>query len=249
MMLQNKIAIITGASRGIGAQTAILFAAEGARVVVNFNHNESAARKVVDEITSNDGKAIAIQADVTDAGQVEKMMEIVRKTWGDPDILVINAGMHFKVAPFMQQTWEDFSSKYYGEMKSFYNTSKAVIPGMIAKKAGVIVAVSSGLSRHPGIGFSSHSAAKSAIDALVKSLALELGSSGIRVNTIAPGLTITDATSWMPKEQQEQAAGRTALKRNGIPEDIARAILFMASDLSNHITGTYLSVDGGVAMI
>ena len=249
MMLKDKVAIITGASRGIGAQTAILFAAEGARVIVNFNQNEAAALKVVDEITANNGQAIAIQADVTDAGQVEKMMEIVLKTWGDPDILVINAGMHFKVAPFMQLSWEDFSNKYYGEMKSFYNTSKAVIPGMITRKAGVIVAVSSGLSRHPGMGFSSHSAAKSAIDALVKSLALELGPSGIRVNTVAPGLTITDATSWMPKEQQEQAAGRTALKRNGIPEDIARAILFMASDLSNHITGTYLSVDGGVAMI
>lgn len=249
MMLKDKIAIISGASRGIGAQTAILFAAEGARVIVNYYQNEAAAQKVVNEITSNGGMASAIQADVTDANQVERMMEILRKTWGDPDILVINAGMHFKVAPFMDLTWEDFSSKYYGEMKSFYNTTKAVIPGMIAKKGGVIVAVSSGLSRHPGMGFSSHSAAKSAVDALVKSLALELGPSGIRVNTVAPGLTITDATSWMPKEQQEQAASRTALKRNGMPDDIARAILFMASDLSHHITGTYLSVDGGVAMI
>jgi len=249
MMLKDKVAIITGASRGIGAQTAIIFAAEGARVIVNFNQNQAAAQKVVDEITSNHGIAIAVQADVTDAGQVEKMMEIVRKTWGDPDILVINAAMHFRIAPFMELSWEDFSSKYYGEMKSFYNTSKAVIPGMISKKAGAIVAVSSGLSRHPGMGFSSHSASKSAIDALVKSLALELGPSGIRVNTVAPGLTITDATSWMPKEQQAQAADRTALKRNGMPDDIARAILFMASELSGHITGTYLSVDGGVAMI
>ena len=204
---------------------------------------------MVEEITSANGQAFAVQADVTDVSQVGRMMEIVEKTWGDADILVINAGLHFKVAPFMELSWEEFSYKYYGEMKSFFNTSKAVIPGMIAKKSGVIVAVSSGLSRHPGMGFSSHSASKSAVDALVKSLALELGQFGIRVNTVAPGLTITDATSWMPKEQQELAANRTALKRNGMPEDIARAILFMASDLSNHITGTYLSVDGGVAMI
>ena len=91
---------------------------------------------MVDEITLNGGKAVATQADATDAEQVEKMMEIVSRTSGDPDILVINAGMHFKVAPFMQLTWEDFSRKYYGEMKSFYNTSKAVIPGMIVKKQG-----------------------------------------------------------------------------------------------------------------
>jgi 3-oxoacyl-[acyl-carrier protein] reductase len=249
MLLKDKIALITGASRGIGAETAKLFALEGAKVVVNYNNNQEAAQKVVDEIKSKNGQAIAVQADVTEVEQVEKMMQIIKDHWGNVDILVINAGLRFKVAPFMQLTWEDFSYKYYGEMKSFYNSSKAVIPGMIARKSGVIVAVSSGLSRHPGYGFSSHSASKSAVDALVKSLALELGSMGIRVNTVAPGLTITDATSWMPKEQQEQAANRTALKRNGMPEDIAGAILFMASDLSSHITGTYLSVDGGVSMI
>jgi 3-oxoacyl-[acyl-carrier protein] reductase len=249
MLLKDKIALITGASRGIGAETAKLFALEGAKVVVNYNNNQEAAQKVVDEIKSKNGQAIAVQADVTEVEQVEKMMQIIKDHWGNVDILVINAGLRFKVAPFMQLTWEDFSYKYYGEMKSFYNSSKAVIPGMIARKSGVIVAVSSGLSRHPGFGFSSHSASKSAVDALVKSLALELGSMGIRVNTVAPGLTITDATSWMPKEQQEQAANRTALKRNGMPEDIAGAILFMASDLSSHITGTYLSVDGGVSMI
>jgi 3-oxoacyl-[acyl-carrier protein] reductase len=249
MLLKDKIALVTGASRGIGAETAKLFALEGARVVVNYNSNEAAARQVVEEIISKNGQAFAVQADVTDVGQVEKMMEIIRTQYGEVDILVINAGLHFKVAPFMQQTWEEFSWKYYGEMKSFYNSAKAVIPGMIAKKCGVIVAVSSGLSRHPGMGFSSHSASKSAVDALVKSLALELGPSGIRVNTVAPGLTITDATSWMPKEQQDQAANRTALKKNGEPDDIAKAILFMASDLSSHVTGTYLSVDGGSAMI
>ena len=249
MLLNEKIALITGSSRGIGAETAKLFALEGAKVVVNYNQNEEAAQKVVAEIKSKNGQAIAIQADVTEVGQVEKMMQIVRNTYGEVDILVINAGMRFKVAPFMQLSWDDFSHKYYGEMKSFFNSAKAVIPGMIARKSGVIVAVSSGLSRHPGIGFSSHSASKSAVDAMVKSLALELGPLGIRVNAVAPGLTITDATSWMPEEQQEQAASRTALKRNGEPGDIARAILFMASGLSSHVTGTYLSVDGGVSMI
>lgn len=249
MLLKDKVALVTGASRGIGAETAKLFALEGAKVVVNYCNNADAAQSVVDEIKSKNGEAFAVQADVTEVEQVEKMMEVIKNAYGDVDILVINAGLHFKVAPFMQLTWEEFSNKYYGEMKSFYNSSKAVIPAMLAKKSGVIVAVSSGLSRHPGFGFSSHSASKSAVDALVKSLALELGGAGIRVNTVAPGLTITDATSWMPKEQQEMAANRTALKRNGMPDDIARAILFMASDLSSHVTGTYLSVDGGSAMI
>lgn len=249
MLLKGKIALVTGGSRGIGAETAKLFAREGAKVVVNYNNNAGAAQGVVASIKAQGGEAMSVKADVTDVGQVENMMEVINSAYGDVDILVINAGLQFKVAPFMQLTWDEFSNKYYGEMKSFYNSAKAVIPSMVAKKSGVIVAVSSGLSRHPGFGFSSHSASKSAIDALVKSLALELGTTGIRVNTVAPGLTITDATSWMPKEQQEQAANRTALKRNGQPDDIARAILFMASDLSSHITGTYLSVDGGSAMI
>ena len=249
MLLKDKVALITGASRGIGAETAKLFAHHGAKVVVNYVNNVEAARKVADEIISGNGEAMIVQADVTDNVQVEKMMIEIKAGFGDVDVLVINAGLRFKVAPFMLQTWDEFSYKYYGEMKAFFNSAKAVIPGMMLKKQGVIVAVSSGLSRHPGFGFSSHSASKSAVDALVKSLALELGSSGIRVNTVAPGLTITDATSWMPEEQQQMAANHTALKRNGLPEDIAGAILFMASDLSRHVTGTYLSVDGGSAMI
>ncbi|MEI6142579.1 MAG: SDR family NAD(P)-dependent oxidoreductase, partial [Mariniphaga sp.] len=167
MLLKDKITLITGASRGIGAETAKLFALEGAKVVVNYCNNADAAQSVVDEIKSKNGEAIAVQADVTENDQVEKMMEVINSTYGDVDILVINAGLHFKVAPFMQLTWEEFSYKYYGEMKSFYNSSKAVIPSMLAKKSGVIVAVSSGLSRHPGFGFSSHSASKSAVDALV----------------------------------------------------------------------------------
>jgi 3-oxoacyl-[acyl-carrier protein] reductase len=248
-MLKDKIALITGGSRGIGAATAKLFAQNGAKVVINYNSNKQAAVQVAGEIIGIGGIAMISQADVTEVMQVDKMMNEIKENFGEVEVLVINAGVHFKIAPYMQLSWDDFSQKYMSEMKAFFNTSKAVLPAMIDKKNGVIVAVSSGLSRHPGLGFSSHSASKSAIDALVKSLALELGEFGIRVNTVAPGLTITDATNWMPEDQQAFLAKRTALKKNGMPEDMANAILFMASNLSSHITGTYLSVDGGVAMI
>ncbi len=249
MLLKDKVALVTGASRGIGAETAKLFAQNGAKVVINYNANEKAAQKVADEIAKAGGTAMIVQADVTVVEDVAKMVATVKEKFGVIDILVINAGVKFKTGAFIQLTWDEFSQKYINEMKAFFNTSKAVIPMMIEKKQGVIVAVSSGLSRHPGFGFSSHSASKSAVDALVKSLAFELGSYGIRVNTVAPGLTITDATSWLQAEHKTNSANRAALKKNGTPEDIAKAILFMASDLSSHVTGTYLSVDGGVAMI
>jgi 3-oxoacyl-[acyl-carrier protein] reductase len=120
---------------------------------------------------------------------------------------------------------------------------------MLKRKSGSIVAVSSGLSRHPGIGFCAHSSAKSALDAFIKSLALELGPEGLRINLIAPGLTLTDATSFLPEEAKKASANHTPMGRNALPEDIAGAILMMSSDFSKFVTGTYLPVSGGTQMI
>jgi len=120
---------------------------------------------------------------------------------------------------------------------------------MIEQKKGCIIVISTGLSRHPAPGFSSHTTAKSALDGLVKSLALELGPHGIRVNAVAPGLTITDATAFLPQESKDASAQMTPLRRNGMPEDIAGAILLLAADEAKFITGTYLPVSGGIQMI
>lgn len=248
-MLKNRVALITGSSRGIGAATARLFAEQGASVAVNYTSNKDAAMSVVNDITAAGGKAIAVQADVTDCAQVKNMVTTVTESLGEIDTLVLNAGMNFKHAPFLEQEWPDFERKIMGEMKAVYYTCQLVLPSMVEKKRGSIILVSSGLSKKPGRGFITHSAAKAAVNMLSHSLADEFGPLGIRVNTIAPGLTLTDATSWMPEERFQMAARHNPMRRIGQPEDLAGAILFLASDYAAYINGGYLPVDGGVTML
>lgn len=249
MLLKNRIALITGSSRGIGAATAKLFAQEGALVAVNYNRSEDAAKAVVNEIISKGGKALAVKADVTEFDQVEKMIKEVNQEFGDIDTLVINASMNFKHASFMEQEWQDIERKILGEVKSFFNPCKLVIPSMIEKRNGCIISVSSGLSKKPGKGFIAHSAAKAALNMLSNSLAIELAQYGIRVNAVAPGLTLTDATAWQPEERKRMAAAINPMGRLGQPEDLAGAILFFASNLSKYITAGYLPVDGGTTIL
>ena len=149
----------------------------------------------------------------------------------------------------MEQTWEDFENKILREVKGSYWTIKAVLPSMIARKTGSIIIFSSGLSRNPGYGFSTHSTAKSALDGFARALAFELGPVGIRVNVVAPGLTLTDATKFMPQAHKEAIANNTPLRKIGLPEDVAGAILLYASDETKHITGNYLPVNGGQIML
>lgn len=249
MLLKGKIALITGSSRGIGAATAIKLAKQGASVAVNYNNSKGSAQEVVAAITKNEGRAIAVKANVFDKTEVERMVRKVEKQLGKIDILVLNAGAKFKVAPFMEQTWEGFETKILNEIKGSFWTIKAVLPSMIERKAGSVIIVSSGLSRRPNIGFSAHSTAKSALDGFAKSLAFELGPIGIRVNVVAPGLTLTDATDFMPQGRKEAIANLVPLRRLGLPEDIAGAILLYASDETKFITGNYLPVNGGQMML
>ena len=248
-MLEGRIAIVTGGGRGIGAACSKLLAEHGAAVAVNYLANEKAANDVVKEIVSSGGKAVAIQADVTLFSQVKSMAEQVKKTFGDIDTLVINASIRFPNKPFLEYEWEEFESKYVGEMKAAWNCCKSVLPSMLEKKQGCIIAVSSGLSRRSGKGFVAHSSAKAALNAFVRSLAVELSPSGIKVNAVSPGLTITDSTSTMPSERIEASSKLTPLQRVGQPDDIAGAVLFFASNYSKFITGGYLPVDGGMTML
>ncbi len=184
--LKNRIALITGSSRGIGASTAKLFAQHGASVAVNYNKSEDAANRVVEEIVSKGGKAIAVKADVTD----------------------------------------------FNEVKNMY-----------------IISVSSGLSKKPGSGFIALSAAKAALNMMSSSLSHEVGQYGISVNAIAPGLTLTDATSRQPEERRRKSADANPMKRIGQPDDLAGAILLLASDYAGYITGGYILVDGGTTIL
>lgn len=248
-LLRNRVVLITGASRGIGAATAKLMGQHGAAVGVNYYGNAAAAQEVVESITSDGGRAVAVKADVRDPQQVDAMVRQVSDTLGAIDTLVINANANFPMAPFVDYRWEDFEAKLLGELKGAFFPCKAVVPSMMEHKQGTIIAVSSGLSRHPGFGFIAHSTAKSGLDAFIKSLALELGSHGIRANVVSPGLTLTDATAQLPQEHKNASAQMVPLKRNGLPEDVAGAILLLASNEARFITGAYLPVSGGVQML
>ncbi|HEY5995703.1 MAG TPA: SDR family oxidoreductase [Candidatus Deferrimicrobiaceae bacterium] len=249
MTMKGKVAVVTGGSRGIGAAIARRLAAGGAAVAVNFARNRDAAETVVREIASAGGKAIAVQADVRDPEQVGAMAKVVAASLGPVDALVINASIDFPIVPFLSFRWEDFEKKLTGELKAAFVCCKAFVPGMVERKSGNVVAISSQLSRHPGEGFCAHSTAKSGLDAFMKSLALELGPSGVRVNVVAPGLTETDATAFMKAEAKAGAAMGTPLRRIGNPDDVAGAVLFMASDEARFVTGSYLPVSGGAQML
>lgn len=249
MKLQGRVAIITGSSRGIGAATARAFAQEGAAVVINYHQSKDKAEELVNLIVKEGGKAIAFGAEVTHPQQAQKLVQDALFEMGQVDILVNNAAIGFPIKPFMEFTWEDLEKKLVQEIKATFNMSRAVLPHMISRRQGKIINISSGLSRYPAPGFVAHCTAKSGLDAMSKVMALELGSLGISVNVVAPGLTITDATAFLPAEYKQQMAEQTPLRRNAEPEDVAKACLFFASEWSQFVTGQYLHVSGGNVMI
>ncbi len=248
MLLKDSVAIVTGSSRGIGAATAKLLASQGAKVAVNYAHDKHKGEQVVKDIVDAGGRAILVGADVTAREEVEALVRKAEAEFGPVDILINNANIRIPIAPFAKHTWEEFEAKVTGEMKALFHTCRAVIPGMSQRKRGCIVNISSALSRVPGPGFVAHSTAKSALDGFSKSLALELGPHGIRVNVVAPGATNTDALSFMSQEARDKLAERTPLRRFGQPDDVAGAVLFFCVDWSRFVTGTYLPVSGGVQM-
>ncbi len=247
-MLNDRVAVVTGSSRGIGAAIAKELARNGAKVLVNYTANREQGQRVVADIAATGGRAMLARADVTVRADVEALIRAAEAELGPVDILVNNANMSFPVAPFAEYRWEDFERKLTSELKASFFTCQAVVPGMLARRRGCIVNVSSTLSRTPGPGFVAHSSAKSALDAFSKSLALELGPHGIRVNVVAPGLTLTDATRDQPRPMHEAIAAHTPMRRIGEATDIAGAVAFLCSDQARFVTGTYLPVCGGAHM-
>ena len=247
--LKDKVTLITGASRGIGAASAKALAHHGATVVINYIKSKEKADELLDEIKNAGGNGMVFQADVRDQAAVNDMVESTLKEFGKIDVLVNNANINFPIRPFIELTWDQIEAKILGEMKALYNCSQAVLKDMMSRKSGKLIFVSSSLSRFPGFGFSAHAAAKSAMDSLAKVMAMELGPSGITVNVVGPGLTLTDATAGQPKEVHEQVAAITPLRRLGLPDDIAGVVLFLASSLSDYLNGEYIPVTGGSFMI
>ncbi len=247
--LKDKVALITGASRGIGAASAKALAHHGATIVINYIKSRNKAEALLSEIKEAGGKGMVFQADVRDQAAVNGMVESTLKEFGKIDVLVNNANINFPIRPFIELTWDQIEAKILGEMKALYNCSQAVLKDMLNRKSGKLIFVSSSLSRFPGFGFSAHAAAKSAMDSMAKVMAMELGPSGITVNVVGPGLTLTDATAGQPKEVHEQIAAITPLRRLGLPDDIAGVVLFLASSLSDYLNGEYIPVTGGSFMI
>ena len=247
--LKDKVAIITGASRGIGAASTKALAHHGATVVINYIKSKEKAEELLDEIKKAGGKGMVCQADVRNQDAVDDMVESILNEFGKIDILVNNANINFPIKPFIELTWDQIEAKILGEMKALYNCSQAVLKDMLVRKSGKLIFVSSSLSRFPGFGFSAHAAAKSAMDGIAKVMAMELGPTGITVNVVGPGLTITDATAGQSKEVHEQVAAITPLRRLGMPDDIAGVVLFLASSLSDYLNGEYIPVTGGSFMI
>jgi 3-oxoacyl-[acyl-carrier protein] reductase len=247
--LKDKVALITGASRGIGAASAKALAHHGATIVINYIKSKDKAEELLDEIKKAGGNGMVFQADVRDQGAVNDLVESTLKEFGKIDVLVNNANINFPIRPFIELTWDQIEAKILGEMKALYNCSQAVLKDMLNRKSGKLIFVSSSLSRFPGFGFSAHAAAKSAMDSMAKVMAMELGPLGITVNVVGPGLTLTDATAGQPKEMHEQIAAITPLRRLGMPDDIAGVVLFLASSLSDYLNGEYIPVTGGSFMI
>jgi amino acid adenylation domain-containing protein len=247
-LLDDKVALVTGASRGIGLATARLLAQHGAKVAINYRDSEKQAQHAKGLIEAEGGIAEIFKADVTHAADVAELVAAIRRRFERIDVLVANAHINFRGRAFVEYEWSDLERKVSDELKAIFYPCKAVVPEMLARGNGSIVAMSSTLSKRSTNGFIAQSTAKAALDAFVRGLAAELGPGGIRVNTVAPGVTLTDAAVPMPPNAKDAIAGRSPLRRNGLPEDMAGAVLFLASDLSRFMTGAYLPVDGGFTM-
>jgi 3-oxoacyl-[acyl-carrier protein] reductase len=246
--LKNKVAVVTGSSKGIGASIAKHFAAAGAKVVVNYASSKEAADKVVKSITENGGAAIAVQADISQEADVIRLFEETRKVFGKIDILVNNAVAQ-GYAPIEQISIEAFHQSFNVNVLGPILTIQAALK-LFGDKGGNIINISSGASKYPLPNASLYSSTKAALDAFTIALSKELGTKNIRINSILPGATETEgATSagvTRGSDYEKMFIANTPLGRRGQPEDIAKAAVFLASDDAAWITGEQISVSGGM---
>ena len=246
-MLTDKIALVTGASRGIGKEIAKTLAANGAFVIVNYNGSKDAAEAVVAEITSDGGQAVAYGCNVSDFEACGEMITSIIKEHKHLDIIVNNAGIT-RDGLLMRMSEEDFDAVVNTNLKGCFNTIRHASRTLLKQRAGKIINISSVSGVLGNAGQANYSASKAGVIGLTKSVAKELASRGINVNAVAPGFVSTEMTDAMPEEAKKAVLGQIPLQRPGTTQDIAQAVLFLASPASDYITGQVLSVDGGMAI-
>ncbi len=246
-ILKGKTVLVTGSTRGIGRAAAIALARMGAQVVINYRESQDAARVVLQQIEQEGGKALALKADVGKSADVEQLFAGITQAFGGVDILVNNAGLT-RDNLLMRISEADWDIVLNTNLKSAYLCSKAAVRGMLKARWGRIINVSSvaGIAGNPGQ--TNYSAAKAGMIAFTKSLAQEVGSRGITVNAVAPGLVETELIAHLDEAARKRLLDHVALRRIGTPEDIAGVIAFLCTPAADYITGQVLVVDGGMGL-
>jgi NAD(P)-dependent dehydrogenase (short-subunit alcohol dehydrogenase family) len=250
MDLKNKTAIVTGSSRGIGRAIALRFARDGAQVTVNCVSTVDKANAVADEIRKAGGEAIVVQADMSKRADAERLVAETIKAFGKVDILVSNAGIVID-RPFVESTDEDWTRAIESNLHGFFNITRAVLPHMIERKYGRVIATGSCITEIADFGGNKYSvctASKGGITAMMRPIAAEVARQGITVNAVSPGYIATEMLGEIDAAGLEAALGLVPMRRYGKPEEIAAAMAFLASDDAAYITGQVLRVNGGMSM-
>jgi 3-oxoacyl-[acyl-carrier protein] reductase len=248
--LAERVVLVTGGAQGIGAAVAGALVEAGAAVVVNYRASGEQARALCDRLQRLGGRAMAFCADATDAGAVARMLEAAAEEFGRPvDVLINNAADRLAPREFSRLTWDDVEDAFARQLKAAFVCTQAVIPGMVARRSGVIVNIGSAITWDaPPAQAAGSAMAKAALKSMTKAVAQELGPLGVRVNLVSPGLTETDALAEVPERLRKLQAMQTPLRRLAAPEDVAAVVTFLCSSASRHMTGVDVPVCGGAHM-
>lgn len=244
MLLENKNAIVTGGSLGIGTAICMDLAANGANVTLNYRKHADEANAIVEKIQSIGRKAMSVQADVSSFQDAQKMIDKVLVEWGRLDILVCNAGVNWD-GVIWKMTEEQWDTIVNINLKGYFNYIRAAAPLFREQGYGRIINLTSINGMRGKFGQANYAAAKAGIIGLTKTIAKELGNKNVTCNAVAPGLIMTDMMEKMPEEAKQTSLNETAVKRLGAPEDVAYLVSFLCSDKAKHITGEVIKVDGG----